>query len=301
MNIQELLLEAYKNPNGEIHKKIMEYSKILFGLKDGSLEEFQYAKELRKNMWPAQQELYNNNVIFDLGICDLSFNNTKIYASSDSVSETNTFLFGFYDELNYLKTIEKLLQEDDCVIDVGNNIGCHSIPYSTIVENGTVYCFEPCELANDRFIKNCELNDVKNIELFKELLSDKEEDLPFNIDEQNFNKGVGRVDYNSSNFEHAKTLDSFLNELEGNIRLLKIDVEGHELNVLKGAQKLLKKYKPYIFIEYNREKWKVAELKKVIPYEFSIQKLPYYFYEKPIQIFSDDDPEGFVNFLISPK
>jgi len=49
-----------------------------------------------------------------------------------------------------------------------------------------------------------------------------------------------------------KTLDSFLQQNQAEVGLIKIDVEGHDLQALSGAKKTIKKFQPDIVFEYNR-------------------------------------------------
>ncbi len=49
-----------------------------------------------------------------------------------------------------------------------------------------------------------------------------------------------------------KTLDSFLQQDQAEVGLIKVDVEGHDLQALLGAEKTIKKFQPDIVFEYNR-------------------------------------------------
>lgn len=49
-----------------------------------------------------------------------------------------------------------------------------------------------------------------------------------------------------------RTLDSFIGKFENGVDLIKIDTEGHELKVLQGAEKIIQKFKPKLFIEIDK-------------------------------------------------
>ena len=49
-----------------------------------------------------------------------------------------------------------------------------------------------------------------------------------------------------------KTLDSFLQQDQAKVGLIKVEAEGHDLQALFGAEKTIKKFQPDIVFEYNR-------------------------------------------------
>lgn len=133
----------------------------------------------------------------------------------------------------------------DVVVDAGANIGITSIWFSKFSKK--VYAFEP-EPKNLNLLKqNLDLNKVHNVITNKTALSDFQGKTSFNIMKGHGHHSIGRVQ--TSKFLRkikvsVTTLDSFYKKkINKNIDLLKIDVEGYELEVIKGAEKLLKKNK----------------------------------------------------------
>jgi hypothetical protein len=103
-------------------------------------------------------------------------------------------------------------------IDVGANIGFYSFfLLNKIVKNQLLYIFEPKKKLNSLIIKNC--SPFSNFKII--------------------NKKVGRKKNNI-------TLDSVIKK---RVDFIKIDVDGKELDVLKGAKKIIDKYKPKILVE----------------------------------------------------
>ena len=58
------------------------------------------------------------------------------------------------------------------------------------------------------------------------------------------------------------------------VSLVKIDTEGMELEVLRGARSLLSSHTPAIVLEFNPEFWSLRQLSDVIPFKFNLFKLP---------------------------
>ena len=156
--------------------------------------------------------------------------------------------------------------KDILVLDIGLNVGWYP---SLLGRYGyTIIGFEAFE-RNYYVAKknNCHLNKDKNVVIVTKGLGAKEKKcLYFNqvqnagngmvICEDNkkrlWNGGLGRIFFKDSEVE-VTTLDSFMPYLSNkNIALMKIDVEGHELEVLNGGKELITKYHvPFIVIEFS--------------------------------------------------
>ena len=150
-------------------------------------------------------------------------------------------------------------REVEVFFDVGANIGFYSLYLSDIVNQ--VYAFEPDETAHSNFLENILLNDIHNVIVRNELVSEVDCD---GIEYGTVSNASGRNSIISTSI-HDKggfnkitkmrsiKLDSeykFTNKSIG----IKIDVEGHEIYVLRGAENLLKNNEVFIQIEsYNEE------------------------------------------------
>jgi FkbM family methyltransferase len=138
-----------------------------------------------------------------------------------------------------------------CVIDIGANIGYYTLLAATLVgEKGRVYAFEP-DKGNLAFLQhNVELNQLKNITISPNAVSDREGDTTIylsNVEagEHSLIKVPARKIDRTATI-HTVTLDSVVNEPVG---LIKVDVEGAEVKVLTGAKNLLQKYHPVLVVE----------------------------------------------------
>ncbi|MFC1498906.1 FkbM family methyltransferase [Verrucomicrobiota bacterium] len=158
-------------------------------------------------------------------------------------------------EVNEIRLLRGLLKPGDVFLDVGANIGFYSLIASLCTgPEGSVYSFEP---DKDIFRKLCghiELNSSNNVRAYNIALADYDGE-GFLCEKLEENSGwTHLVDCagDDSRKVSAVKLDTFLRDNPvDKITLIKIDVEGYELEVLKGAQDILEKYMPEIIIELN--------------------------------------------------
>lgn len=150
------------------------------------------------------------------------------------------------------------IRPGDVVIDAGANIGIWTIGAAKRTgSQGKVHAFEPLEENFVRLFDNVELNGLPNVILQKFALSDRGGPRKF-YPSPNNNSGVGRLMTDEWNgpqcIVQAVALDEYC-EQQGikSVQLLKIDVEGAEYFVLKGATRLLSSPNPPIVVfEMNR-------------------------------------------------
>jgi len=144
-----------------------------------------------------------------------------------------------------------LLNENDIAIDIGAYIGTHSLPMSKLCKK--VYSFEANSDIYLYHIKNIALNHIVNIVPHCVALSDSKSEVSFYKRDDGTSRISNRHQRGQPVTLQSDLLSSFINPKE-KIKLIKIDVEGHEFNVLKGAKELIDKNKPYILIEVFQNK-----------------------------------------------
>jgi len=136
------------------------------------------------------------------------------------------------------------------IIDMGVNIGRHSLLFAEM-PNTRVLSFEP-EINNfNALFENIKFNKFENITPYNLGGYNENKKVMLNLSENN--DGGHSIVYKKGNravqIEVVK-LDDFLDKVNfGKVDLMKIDVEGVELEVLQGAKETLKKYHPEIFFE----------------------------------------------------
>ena len=143
------------------------------------------------------------------------------------------------------------------VFDVGAHIGLYSIPAGKVIKkDGEVYAFEP-STANCRYLrKHIEYNNCRNISVQPFLVGER--------NQTNVEFFENKIADAMNSLIPGKNLEKYQKVLKSQISLddfchrenifpqvIKIDVEGAELRVLKGAEKMLKKQHPPIFLRVH--------------------------------------------------
>jgi FkbM family methyltransferase len=183
-----------------------------------------------------------------------SYNNTQttIYIKqhgeiiSDNMRYANTFF-----EINFLNFIKENFLNQNEILDIGANIGNHSLFFLKFLNCKKVHSFEPVK-SNLSFLKKNVDQYLDKSMIYDIALSDKEGYATLYNSQMSNDGGFSLHSYsNGASFIVednilVKKLDSYnLN----NISMIKIDVENHENEVLDGARDTINRNKPIIFIE----------------------------------------------------
>ncbi len=165
----------------------------------------------------------------------------KLICNLDDFLPWNLFIYGRYKlESNYEKFMLAKVNECLTIFDVGANIGYYSIQFARLTK-GNVFSFEPIANQYSLLSRNIEINHLKNVKAEKKAISDSNEIKRFYLSE-NEETGTSSVEIPTSTYEDVQctTLDDYT-KANGIpfIDLIKIDVEGHELKVIKGMTGLL--------------------------------------------------------------
>jgi len=167
-------------------------------------------------------------------------------------------------EYRDLKLVEKYLHADSQVIEVGSNVGYYTMHFSQALRKmsgkGHVYAFEANPNLVALLTRSAEANKASNTTIFNNIVySSSGKKMQFTFDEINI--GMGRVnskvDYPKFSKKHifeaiTTTLDDTLTDKEYDI--IRMDAEGSELEILKGAQRILARSPALIvFMEWARD------------------------------------------------
>jgi|TARA_R110001592_G_scaffold55225_2_gene168823 FkbM family methyltransferase len=137
----------------------------------------------------------------------------------------------------------EFIENFDTVIDVGANIGFYTVPFAT--KFNKVIAFEPMAQVYECLIKNTK--SFENVILNYFALGDKTANVHMQYDA--VNTGNSYITEEAGSIKVKRLDDSFLPPFQ----LIKIDCERHELEVLKGAEKTLLKYKPIVIVEQHED------------------------------------------------
>jgi len=170
---------------------------------------------------------------------------------------------GFLEDLDNMDKLAKFLPENPVCVDCGANRGNHTIYYSKILKAKKVYAFEPIEKIYKELLNNVAANNINNVEIYNFGLGAKESviklysEIPdsrgafaFWYEGETTMKpfDMGYKKHIDADYITAKSvsLDSIITE---HVDFIKIDVEGMEMELLKGAKRIIEESNPVILIE----------------------------------------------------
>jgi len=156
-------------------------------------------------------------------------------------------------EVKIDRLFEKYVKPGSTVIDIGANIGLHTLRSALLAgETGRVVAIEPSTWAINKLRKNLELNPelAKIVEICHNALGEKVE-RSITLGFQSSYRLNGKSEIYSEVID-VLTLDSIADQSSlKSVDFMKIDVDGHELHILRGAKQLLSISKPVLVIEFT--------------------------------------------------
>lgn len=163
-----------------------------------------------------------------------------------------------------MEIVKFLCLQGDSVIDVGANFGFYTAYLSRLVgETGSVYSFEPIPLTFEILLHNIKSLPLRNVKAFNCAVSNSEGYGVMSIPKWS---ASGGENFYQARIRRDETvvrdglrdvtvklapLDSSLIDSKKRINFIKIDVEGHELEVVEGARALIARWKPAMLIEIS--------------------------------------------------
>ena len=148
----------------------------------------------------------------------------------------------------------------DCVLDIGGHIGLVAISMGSVLgANGKVYCFEPSIINYTFLLKHLTANRIQNVRPIDLIVgSANDEVIFFEHDRPAGQNSLGAAAGDGLEYlpVHRKqvTLDSFCHDHHLCPEIIKIDVEGAETAVIKGARDVLTRHRPTIFLSIHPRK-----------------------------------------------
>jgi len=185
------------------------------------------------------------------------FENFKLYASINVQDDiiSNILVLGSYERF-ILKIIDRLCPSDGFFIDIGANIGYLTL-FMARIKSRMVYSFEASSFNFSALLKNIELNNAVNVLPFNTYLGDEFGTATFFFDADNPGASSSKVIIESNRHLNETVRKNSLDLIGLNLNridLIKIDVEGSELFVIRGALKTIARFRPFILCEMLR-KW----------------------------------------------
>lgn len=170
----------------------------------------------------------------------------KGYHADDSIFDRIVTEETFYEE----KLLEKArsLGLEGVYVDIGANIGNHSIFFNRFCNSTKVYSFEIDESIFAILKENMELNCSEDSYILGEIgILDRKGFVDLS-DTNHLNAGMTKIVNVEGSQREVDTLDHIMQGVD-NIALIKIDVEGFELPIIQGAKHILENQSPVIFAE----------------------------------------------------
>jgi len=169
------------------------------------------------------------------------------------------YYYGDYDERYESQMIRRVLDQGEIFWDIGANIGYFTLlAAAALQQSGRVIAFEPGQVAYTRLVDNIGLNPFRNITTFNLAVTDQEGEATLHLAAETadgcaslYGAGPGVT---AREICRTVSLDGFApsHGLPGP-DFIKIDVEGAELFVLRGAREMLAASRPLVLVELKAE------------------------------------------------
>lgn len=193
-----------------------------------------------------------------------------VYITAASEKIGHTWEHGNVWDKQLIHTFYSLLPQQDffVALDLGAQTGCFSL-LSKFFPNSAWYAFEPIQEAADNLQQNLKLNDIHNVSVFQTAVSDKSGTVQLNMPAMN-QWGLSTIGAHPLRFDTAIQrevqcidLDSFVIAHNINkVHFMKLDTEGSEFYILRGAQHMIQRDHPTIVMEYNETNMKQCGIAK---------------------------------------
>jgi len=162
-----------------------------------------------------------------------------------------------------LKVVKLLVGPGDCAVDIGANIGVYTRCLSESAgRSGQVYSVEPVDLTFDVLRSNVRKLKLENVALINAAISDSDGTVTMEVPHyesggENFYEARITTAGSGGNLRRLtvpkRSVDSLFAEMPRRISLVKCDVEGHELNCIRGAARVIEKWHPAWLIEIGQD------------------------------------------------
>jgi FkbM family methyltransferase len=179
-------------------------------------------------------------------------------------------LYGEYGEIE-ARTLAQLVTPGQTVVEVGANMGAHTVHLGRLVgPAGRVVAFEPQRAMFYLLCANLALNDLFHVAAYRIALGDAPGQAPVALPDVHVPANFG----GKALFGPGPTEDVPVRRVDGlalpALHLLKIDVEGMELQVLRGARETIARRRPIIYAENDRRPNSPALIRLLIEYGYDL-------------------------------
>ncbi len=188
-------------------------------------------------------EMSGDRIYFD---GDLLISDQKYFLSGISFLSAETYCFPYIEKPPMVS-----LKRNDVVLDLGACLGTISLLMSRKVgPEGKIYAFEP--VMGSMVEKNLKANGIENVEVIKKAVGEKAGQIAIEVSDFVLDSSIAQRDYTKKTGTYSKKLnvelisvDEFASKKKlDRIDFIKMDIEGAEELALRGAEMVIKKFKP---------------------------------------------------------
>jgi FkbM family methyltransferase len=158
-----------------------------------------------------------------------------------------------------IRLLLSLLKLPGMVIEVGANMGVHTVPMATELarQGRSMLALEPQPIIFQQLCANLALNGLMNVTALSYACGSEKGAVSFEVPDYRSLGNFGSTSMHTgseSNTRHATVPCIRLDDLvpDATVGLIKIDVEGYELQVLEGSSKILARSLPVLYVENDR-------------------------------------------------
>lgn len=181
----------------------------------------------------------------------------RLICALDDWIPWNIYIHGRYErERHCERAMIQLLTSGGTVFDIGANIGYYTVQFGRVAgPEGQVHAFEPVRSTCSILQRNVAINDLGNVHVNRRIVSSDNQARRIHISEDATGNCSVEFEQTESECVPSISMDEYCNRLGiEHVDLIKIDVEGHELEVLKGMSGLLTTGRvDHLFLEMNSD------------------------------------------------
>ncbi len=176
-----------------------------------------------------------------------------LYNRNDLYVGRSLDLYGEYSE-GEMDVFRQWISPGDVVIEVGANLGAHTVPLAKLVgPQGAVLALEPQRLMFQTLCANLALNNLPNVVCFQEACGAQAGTLIVPLLDPTIANNFGGLalgNFQKGQQVRVTPLDAYALP---KCQFLKVDVEGMEEDVLRGAAETIARCQPTLYVENDRE------------------------------------------------
>ena len=225
---------------------------------------FNYLRNLRHSSFASKSlpwEVLGRIYRFGINILPFNFTIEQLITQNHKFKLHARFAFSNFKEWgnkhnNFFPVYIRLAKNSKCFFDIGAHVGIVTLAVAkNIKKNGVIYAFEPSKV-NLKYLKyHIACNKIKNVRIIDKLVSSSEKKTIFyeapESSGMNSIVSLNKKNITNKNFSQSITLDIFCQHNNVYPDIIKVDIEGSEIEMLMGAKRILKRYKPLIFLSYH--------------------------------------------------